>query len=213
MSNDFGDIFDKIRKYFNFQSDIFDVDFLVFPESTEDLNLKFGDENVEGFKVSYHFESGMEKPEIKIEGDFDERKLNEYLNQFNLDQNANIQNNLPHVQKDIVDAGMLSLDNIHNEEFLLEDEGTSYVFEPDTEINDFDYFTEIIFEVPSIEEKDVFVSFGGDGSRLTFFAQNEKRRYQKDIQLPFKASENDFSLKVNNGLAILKVNYSEDALD
>ena len=106
MSDDFDEIVDRIRKFFNFKSEAFDVDFLVFPEATEDLNLKFGDEGVEGFKVSYHFESGMEKPEIKIEGDFDERKLNEYLDQFNLDQSAHVQDNGHHVQKDVVDAGL-----------------------------------------------------------------------------------------------------------
>ena len=209
MSNDFDDIIDKIKKFFDFKSDIFDVDVLVFPESTEDVNLKFGDESAEGFKVSYHFESGMEKPEIKIEGDFDERKLHEYLKQFNLDQNVPIQGNFAHVQTDVVDAGMLSIDNIHDEEFLLEEE-PSHIFEPETEINDFDYFTEIILEVPGIKKEDIFVSFNNDGSRLTVFAQNEKRKYQKDIHLPFKASENNYTLKVNNGLAILKVNSREE---
>jgi len=210
VSNDFDDIIDKIRKYFNFKSDAFDVDFLVFPEPTEDMNLKFGDENVESFKVSYHFEPGMEKPEIKIEGDFDERKLNEYLEQFKLDQNANVQDNVPHVQKDEVDARKLSLYNNHDE-FLLEDEGSSHVFEPYTEINDFDCFTEVILEAPGIEEKDISMRISGDGSRLTFFAQNQKRRYHKVIQLPFKASEKDFSVKVNNGLVTLKVNCNEEA--
>ena len=82
MAHDFDDMVDKIRKFFNFNSDTFDVDFLVFPEATEDLNLKFGDEDVEGFKVSYHFETGMEKPEIKIEGDFDEFLKINPLGQF-----------------------------------------------------------------------------------------------------------------------------------
>lgn len=210
VSDDFDDIIDKIKRFFDFKSDIFDVDVLVFPESTEDVNLKFGDESAEGFKVSYHFESGMEKPEIKIEGDFDERKLHEYLKQFNLDQNAPIQDNFPDEQNEVVDAGMLSLDNIHEEEFLLEEE-PSYIFEPETEIIDFDYFTEIILEVPGINEEDIIVSFNEDGTRITVIAQNEKRKYHKDIHLPFKASENDYSLKVNNGLAILKVNSSEEA--
>jgi HSP20 family molecular chaperone IbpA len=210
VSNNFDDIIDKIRKHFDFKSDAFDVDFLVFPESTEDMNLKFGDENVEGFKVSYHFEPGMEKPEIKIEGDFDERKLNEYLEQFKLGQSANVPDNFPHVRKDEVDARKLSLNDNHDE-FMLEDEGPSHVFEPDTEINDLDCFTEIILEVPGIEEKDISMSFDGDGSRLSFFAQNQKRRYHKVIQLPFKASENNFSLKVNNGLVTLKINCSEEA--
>ena len=208
MSNDLDEIIDKIKKFFNFKSDMFDVDVLVFPEPTEDMNLKFGDESAEGFKVSYHFETGMDKPEIKIEGDFDERKLHEYFKQFNLDQKVPIQENFPHAQRDVLDAGMLSLDDIHDEELLLEEE-PQYVFEPETEINDFDYFTEIILEVPGIEEEDIFVSFNEDGSKMTVIAQNEKRKYQKDILLPFNASENNYTLKVNNGLAILKVNYSE----
>jgi len=210
VSNDFDDIIDRIKKFFNFKSDMFDVDVLVFPEPTEDVNLKFGDESAEGFKVSYHFETGMEKPEIKIEGDFDERKLHDYLKHFNLDQNVPIQENFPYIQKNVVDAGMLSLDDLHDEDYLLEEE-PSYVFEPETEINDFDYFTEIILEVPGIEEEDIFVSFNDDGTKMTVLAQNEKRKYQKDIHLPFKASENNYTLKVKNGLAILRVNYNEEA--
>jgi HSP20 family molecular chaperone IbpA len=209
VSNDFDDIIDKIKKFFNFKSDIFDVDVLVFPEPTEDMKLKFGDESAEGFKVSYHYETGMDKPEIKIEGDFDERKLHEYLKQFNLDKNIPIQNDFPPVQKDVLDAGMLSLDNNYDENYLLEEE-PSYIFEPETEINDFDYFTEIILEVPGIEEEDTYVSFNEDGTRITFIAQNGKRKYQKDIRLPFQASENNYSLKVNNGLATLRVNYDEE---
>ena len=208
-SNDFDDIIDKIKKFFDFKSDIFDVDVLVFPEPTEDVNLKFGDEKAEGFKVSYHYETGMDKPEIKIEGDFDEKKLHEYLKQFKLDQKVPIQESFPHTPRDVLDAGMLSLDDIQDEELQLEEE-RQYVFEPETEINDFDYFTEIILEVPGIEEEDIFVDFNEDGSKMTVIAQNEKRKYQKDIILPFKASENNYTLKVNNGLAILKVNYSEE---
>ena len=207
MSNDFDDIIDKIKKFFNFKSDIFDLDVLVFPEPSENNSLKFGDENAEGFKVSYHFETGMDKPEIKIEGDFDERKLHEYLKQFNVDQDVPIQGNFPPVQKDVLDAGMLSLDNVHDEKLVLEEE-PSIIFEPDTEINDFDYFTEIILEVPGIKEEDIFVSFNEDGSRITIFAQNEKRKYQKDIHLSFKASESNYTLKVNNGLAIIRVSYN-----
>ena len=209
MSNDFDDIIDKIKNFFNFKSDIFDLDVLVFPEPTEDMKLKFGDESAEGFKVSYHFETGMDKPEIKIEGDFDERKLHEYLKQFNLDKNIPIKNDFPPVQEDVLDAGMLSLDNIHDEKYLFEEE-PSYILEPETEINDFDYFTEIILEIPGIEEEDIFVSFNEDGSKITIIAQNEKRKYQKDISLPFKASENNYTLKVNNGLAILRVNCNEE---
>lgn len=209
MSDDFDDIVDRIKKFFNFKSDVFDIDFLVFPESAEDLNLKFGDENVDGFKVSYHFESGMEKPEIKIEGDFDERKLHEYLKKFKLDQDSYINGKFPDVINDSVDAGMLSLDSINGDNFLAV-EGPSYVFEPETEINDFDYFTEIILEVPGVEENDIHLELDDNGTRLTFFAQNEKQKYKKVIHLPFKASEDSYSLKVNNGLAILKVNNDNE---
>ena len=78
-NDEYDDFFEMIKKYLGINSDIFDVDFLFLPEPTSNPKNK----NSTGFKVTYHFEAGMDKPEVRIEGDFDERKLQDYLKRIN----------------------------------------------------------------------------------------------------------------------------------
>ncbi|MFX1600126.1 MAG: hypothetical protein ACFFB6_05970, partial [Promethearchaeota archaeon] len=75
MRDEFDDIIDEIKKYFKIDSDKFDVDFLFIPESESNINLKPKNEKIKGFKISYHFETGMEKPEIRIEGNIDDKRI------------------------------------------------------------------------------------------------------------------------------------------
>jgi len=71
FDDDYYDFLERIKKLLKIDKGVFDVDFLFLPESNFDPNLNRQNKKIEGFKVTYHFESGMEKPEIKIEGDFD----------------------------------------------------------------------------------------------------------------------------------------------
>ena len=201
MSDDidnYDDIFDELKKYFKFDSSLFDVEFFIFPESgfKKDLN----DLDQKGYKISYHFEKGMEKPDIKIEGDIDENKLREYLKKFNVDQdlrfNKIMKSNIN--SKSVYDANELSLEPCDRND-------PSCVVEPYTEINDFEDSTEIIIEIPGINQEDILVNFHDEGRKLTFSAQNEKRNYVKQIQLPFKSSMDHYTIEVNNGIAVLKV--------
>ena len=196
--DDYDDIFDELKKLIKFDSSLFDVDFFLFPES--DFTKNLNDIDQKGYKVSYHFETGMDKPDIKIEGDIDENKLREYLKEFSID-------GLPHLNKimksnkpsnRVYDANQLSLEPCDRND-------PSCVVEPYTEINDFEDSSEIIIEIPGISRDDILVNFHEEGQKLTFSAQNEKRNYVKQIQLPFKSSMDHYTLEVNNGIAILKV--------
>ena len=77
--DEYKDFIEKFKKFFKIDSDIFDIDFLFMPESMRDPNVDPTNSEMKGFKVSYHFEKGMDEPEIKIEGDIDEDKIKEYL--------------------------------------------------------------------------------------------------------------------------------------
>ena len=196
--DDYDDIFDEIRKRFNFDSSLFDIEFFIFPESDFKKDLK--DIDQKGYKISYHFEKGMDKPDIKIEGDIDENKLREYLKQFNIDQDPRFDKIMKtnKTSKKVYDANELSLEPCDRND-------PTCVVEPYTEIHDSNDSTEIIIEIPGIDQGDILINFHDEGRKLIFSAQNEKRNYVKHIQLPFKSSMDNYSIKVNNGIAVLKV--------
>ncbi|KKN20778.1 hypothetical protein LCGC14_0932090 [marine sediment metagenome] len=202
MSDDFDEIIDEFKKMLNLDSDAFEVDFLFIPASDVDLDLGRDKKNIEGFKISYHFETGMEKPEIKIESNIDKSRIREYLKDIDLSKHLNLKNiNNSKLIKEI-DASKLSLDSYRQENDL-------YVLEPYTEITDEKDLSEIILEIPGMEEDNVSIDFSEEGRRIIFTAENKNRKYTKKIALLFKSSKRDYKLEVNNGLAILKV-YKSD---
>jgi len=196
-ADDFDDIIDRFKKMFNINTDLFDVDMFILPESRKDLvkdfDIDLDDKNIKGFKVSYHFEKGMDKPEIKVEGEIDNEKLNDYLKKINLPNKF-----LPvYIKpKGELDVNELSLE-------LCKEEDDSCVTEPYLEINHFESFSEIIIEAPGVKKDDVNLTFSKDGRNVTFSAQNQDRKYYKTIKLKFKSSLNDYSLDFNNGIIIL----------
>jgi HSP20 family protein len=196
VSDDIDDIFDEIKKHFKFNSDIFDLDFFFFPESN--LNNELNPESrKKAFKVSYHYESGMDKPDIKIEGDFDEKKLQEYLKKHNIEPDPRFDNLFKSQLNKDIDAGELTLEPMSTKK-------DSKVIEPYTEINDFDDFIEIILEVPGIEKDDISLGCNEKDKKLTISAQSQKRDYFKHISIPSNCLMDDYTLEVQNGIAILK---------
>lgn len=196
VSDDYDDIIDEISKLFKLTSDLMNVDFIIFSESDKDLDPN--KKNTKGIKISYHYESGMNEPDIKIEGDMDEKEIREYLTKYNIRKHPIFKNLTSSSSIREIDANELSLETCkHNDE--------PCVFEPYTEINDFDDFSEIFLEVPGIEKEDIILSFTENGRKLSFSARGKNRNYLKNIYLPFKSSIDDYTLEVNNGIATLKV--------
>lgn len=198
MRDEFDDFIDEIKKHFNLNTDIFDKDFLFLPESDFNLEKKLDNKKVKGFKISYHFETGMDKPEIKIEGNIDNKKIREFLKNTDLTKYPKLKDMFNLKSNKEIDASKLSLD--YNEE-----DKDVYFLEPCTEIYDNKDFTEIVLEIPGMDKDDVNISFSDDGTKLTFNAENKNRKYIKSLQLPFKSSNEYYELEVNNGIAILKV--------
>jgi len=202
VRDDFDDFIDRIKKYFKLDSDMFDIDFLFVPESDKNLNKILKDENVKGFKISYHYDSGMDKPEIKVEGNIDDKRIREYLKNIDVSKIPQLKDLYkPQSTTQEIDASTLSLDtSLKNEE-----KNRGNVTEPYTEICDNDNFTEIMIEIPGMDKDNVSIKFEDKGKRLIFSARNEKRKYIKSIPLLFKSSERECELEVNNGIALIKV--------
>ena len=196
--DDFDDFIDNIKKYFKIDSDIFDVDFLFLPESEMYKERIFNDKKVKGFKISFHYETGMDKPEIKIEGNIDDNKLQDYFKNIDISKYPKLKDLLDISYKKEIDAGELSLEfheQIKDIDFL----------EPDTEIIDSIDCLEIVFEIPGMDKDNVNISFNDQRNELIFNAENKNRKYMKTIPLPFKSSKKDVQIEVNNGIANIKL--------
>ncbi len=201
IRDEFDDIIDKIKDYFKLDSEKFDVDFLFIPESEKNSYLNPEDKEIKGFKISYHFETGMEKPEIRIEGNIDEKKIQEYLEGIDISQHPHLKKLLESKNIEEIDASKLSLEADERAEDLS-------IIEPHTEINDSKNFTEIVLEIPGISKEDVIIEFSEGGSKLIFNAENETRKYIKNVYLPYATSAKNYDLEVKNGLAIILVKKS-----
>ncbi|MBY9013061.1 MAG: hypothetical protein KGD70_11870, partial [Candidatus Lokiarchaeota archaeon] len=118
-NDDYDEFLDRIKKYLNIDSDVFDVDFLFMPEQNFDPNMNLEDENIKAFKVTYHFEPGMNKPEIRIEGNFDEKKLQDYFKRLNISNSPQFKGLRQSGKKQSIDVGTLSLQpNIKHEKSM-----------------------------------------------------------------------------------------------
>lgn len=189
------DILEKFKKYFKINPDLSDVDFLFIPEPIKNFDMDSQDPNIKGFKVSYHFESGMDKPEIRIEGDIDEKKMHEYLKGIKMQQNPRFKlMRKDQNQGKEIDASMFSLESCHEEE-----ENCS--LKPYSEIHDLDDGVEIILEVPGVEKGHVILSLSNDGRKLKINAKNPIRNFEKEIKLPFRSSLDGHIMNINNGIA------------
>ncbi|MHA2130338.1 MAG: hypothetical protein ACW99L_10230, partial [Promethearchaeota archaeon] len=159
------------------------------------------DGKAKGFKISYHFEPGMEKPEIKIEGSFDDKKIREYLKNVDISKFPHLKDIYQSKSQKEIDASELSLD-YHDKE---REEKKLAPVEPYTEITNKGDFTEVLIEIPGVDKGDVSTGFKESGKKLVFTAESKSHRYLKIITLPFNSSKENLEVEVNNGIAVLKV--------
>lgn len=198
FDDDYNEFLERIKKYLNIDSDVFDVDFLFLPESNFDPNMNLGDENVKGFKVTYHFESGMDRPEIRIEGNFDEKKLQDYFKGKNISNIPQFRRLGKPGKRQAIDVGNLSLQpKIEHEKSMAK--------EPYYEINLHEDFADIIIEAPGIEKGHIILSLSEDGRKLKVSIENNYANFDKEIRLPFESTMDDHLLEVNNGIVCITI--------
>ncbi len=196
--DEYDDLFDKIKKYFKIDSDIFDVDFLFIPESENSLDLKPENDHTKGFKISYHFERGMDKPDVRIKGNINKRQIRDYLNKIDLSKDPYIEKIFNASPTEEIDVNNLSLD-------FSEDTIDLPIVDPDTEVNNYNDAAEIILDIPGINKEDVLIELKKNGTELIFSAENRNRKYNKILTLPFKCNLENCKIEVKNGLAIIKI--------
>jgi len=193
FDDDYYDFLERIKEFFKIDKGIFNVDFLFLPESNFDPNLNLPNKKVEGFKVTYHFESGMEKPEIKIEGDFNEKKLQEYFKKLNLSSYPQFKMLRNSEKKQVMDVGTFTL----KPDFERED---SMEKEPYYELNEYDDYAEIVIELPGIEKGHIILSLSEDGRKLKILTEINFQNFEKELQLPFESTMKNHVVEVNNGI-------------
>ena len=156
LRDEFDDFIERIKKRFKLDSDMFEIDFLFLPESEIKRERIPDNEKIKGFKVSYHFESGMEKPEIKIEGNVDSKKVREYLKDADLSKLPSVRELYNSKSNKEIDVNTLSLE-LFEEKNEIND---LIKLEPYTEVCSNEGSTEILIEVPGIDKEDIDVRFG-----------------------------------------------------
>jgi HSP20 family molecular chaperone IbpA len=195
MSDDYDDFIERIKKMFNIDSDKFDIDLFFMPESNMKLPFNPDNKNIKGFKISYHFNEEMDKPEIRFEGDIDRKKIAEYLKNIDLSKHPQFKKIVKRRKSNVIDAKELSLEPCTEEE--------SCVIEPFSEINCGEDKAEIIIEMPGIEKGHILISCLEDGKKVKITAENESRKFLKIFDMPFKVKRGDYDMEVNNGITTI----------
>lgn len=199
MTDDYDDFIEKIKKMLNIDSDKFDIDLFFMPEANMKSPFNQDNENVKGFKISYHFDEGMDKPEIRFEGDIDKNKLRDFFKKIDISKNPYFKNLVRKKHSNVIDAKELYLEPCT-------DKDKECVIEPFSEINVYDDCVEIIIEMPGIEKGHILISSLEDGKKIKISAENETRKFLKTFDLPYKVKIGDSTMDVNNGITTIKLN-------
>jgi HSP20 family molecular chaperone IbpA len=191
--DDYNEFLERIKKYLNLNQGAFDVDFLFLPEPNYNPKANRNKDKFKAFKVTYHFESGMDKPEIRVEGNFDEKKLQEYFKKFNISNNSQFKRLRPSRERQAVDVGTLSLQpNYEDEEILTQEPYFEKIFHENS--------AEIIIEAPGIEKGHILLSLSEDGRTLRVSIEINFNNIKREVVLPFESTMDDHILEVNNGI-------------
>lgn len=191
--DDYNDFLERIKEYLNLDQGTFDVDFLFLPEPNFGPMTNRNDDKFKGFKVTYHFESGMDKPEIKVEGNFDEKKLQNYFKKINLSKNSQLKRLNPSRDRQTIDVSTLSLHpNYERGDILTKDPYFEKIFNKDS--------AEIIIEAPGIEKGHILLSLTEDGRTLRISIEINFINIEREILLPFESTMDDHVLEFNNGI-------------
>lgn len=196
MTDEYDDFIEKIKKMLKIDSDRFDIDLFFMPESDMKLPFNQDNENIKGFKVSYHFNEGMDKPEIRFEGNIDRKKLGEYLKNVDFSKNPQFKKLVKKSQSNVIDAKELYLEPCT-------DKDEECIIEPFSEMNVNNDFIEIIIEMPGIEKGHILISALESGNKVKIRAENESRKFLKTFDLPYEVKIGDYSMDVNNGITTI----------
>ncbi len=192
-NNDYKRFMKRFRDLFEGFSDFFDKDFgfsefSEFPMINFDKDINFKNNNTKSYSISYHYQTGMNKPEIRVNGDVDDEMLSKFLK------------GIPKFITERPTIKKISLVPESKEEIR----ELKASIEPYTEITDFEDQIEICLELPGVEKEDLKLNFDEKGEELTVEAKRDGRKFYKEIKLPIKLDIKDYTLELKNGIACLK---------
>ena len=198
MTDEYDDFIEKIKKMLKINSDKFDIDLYFMPETNIKFPFNHDKDNMKGFKISYHFDEGMDKPEIHFEGNIDRNKLREYLKNIDISQHPYFENLKKKGNSNIIDAKELSLEPCTNQ-------NQTCVIEPFSEMNINEENIEIVIEMPGVEKGHILISALEDGEKVRISAENDSRKFLKTFDLPYKVQVGNYTMDVNNGITTIKL--------
>lgn len=167
-------------------------DFIDFPEEDASRNFEAGNESenkTKRYSISYKFGTGMDKPEIRVNGNLMDienfKELFENMPQFGLNSSEN--------QKLALDARNL---NISDKETNSE---TQYI-EPFYEIFDDlnENSTGITLELPGVSIENIVISYYGD--EVVIIGESLDRIFRKELMLDFVADKDETEVWGKNGV-------------
>ncbi|UYP43976.1 hypothetical protein NEF87_000261 [Candidatus Lokiarchaeum ossiferum] len=188
-------IFDDIDKEFERIHDEWNDIEKKFQKMKQDSSLKdnyhfsshyenFYDSNQKdkSYSLSYKYETGMDEPEIMIEGDVDKDTINRFVSGINSKYGVELEGS------SIKNPKLLLSKKKKKNEKKGEPKDDTHIYR---------------FEMPGIGLKDIETKIEGD--LLKIIGKNDKVEYKKQIRLPFKP-KNKPTIDADNGLITLKVN-------
>lgn len=192
-NDDYKRFMKRFRDLFEGFSDFFDKDFgfsefSEFPMINSDKDINFKNNNIKSYSISYHYQTGMDKPEIRVNGDVDDEMLSKFLKGI-----PKFITERPTIKK--ISLVPESVEEIRELKASIE---------PYTEITDFEDQIEICLELPGVEKEDLKLNFDEKGEELTVEAKRDGRKFYKEIKLPIKLDIKDYTLELKNGIACLK---------
>ena len=198
FDEDYNEFFNRIKKFLKIDPDKFDFDIIFLPESKLQKEYDPDDENFKAFKVNYHYEKGMDKPRINIEGDLDNEKLRNYIKNLNINNYPQFKPFIRKGNKKYLKNGSITLQP-REEEFKLENKDLYY------ELNSTSTGLEIILEAPGVEKGHVILSLNENKKDLKIIIQNKFKEFQKIINLPFKSTLKSHTIELNNGILTIQI--------
>jgi len=147
---------------------------------------KSGKPDQKSYSISYKFGTGMKEPEIRVEGDVDEKTVNWFLegltHQFGFDAIGTVE-----------PAKLLKPKPVLSE---AEDEAEGYSV-PFTDIQDSDKDSTAILEMPGIGKEHIKLEM--KENKVIMTAVNGEIKYRKVIRLGFTPAK-DPEMSANNGI-------------
>ena len=188
FGEDLRDFKKKLKDFFSNISGFMSKDL-----SPDELGLD--EDDAKSYSISYKYETGMNEPEFRIEGDIDVDSFSKFLRK------------LPEFYTERPERKEIEL----TPELKMEDteakieENSKISVEPYADITEFREFVEVCVELPGVSRENIEIRFDSSGNELTIEANREDKNFYKEIMLPNGIDINDYKLDLKNGIACIKI--------